>query len=1117
MVSTSNTQAILEYQAPSNAPCTVEVSESESYKPLVFDVDPARFAGSSLDSRPGSFAVGGKRRVVIGKRTIESDESDKKRSRALAAATKHYARVRCGADAASVAFSTTTIPYGSTRPPDTPDTPEHDYTNHDETLIDPQTGAKLKRLTHPDFFSSTRADRPVAACAGAGWSAPDACVADDKLSAEHSGPSVQALRVTLNTHAGWDDPTMYQLASLTVKMKASVEGAANRDDRVLRACLSADGEKCATPEKEIDLGTCSATAVRGDCAGFGSVTPVDYWGAPHRVFGVDPQHNPALLLRPKTARDGRRIAVQHLTYTLMAATTPGIHAGPSSVMCSPVAASDNGDGNTYRLCYSPSQGSRAILSWDETRGKSYRLAPLYLSAEQAEGEQGTPTEVIFDTTNPRVIYTIHNGTNALFKGTFSSRAGTLSTNFTGHQYSNPPSLTWTPLTPMSAGGLRGMLASFEPRFDREWHAKAGKSRVWLDAIQAGRLVFHLSAVQDTGGWVGVFDPGAPPPPGCKDCRGAVIAARRVGGTPADRYCGIHAVNQTPFDQPAIDVGTSRTLATAGTSYFEGPWRVRVRKPGGGALGPSDTVFEVMLTDGTYEPVDPTPSGGDNDLVQTARPGDLFAFNKNSDAYLVQPDELMEIVSIDRKSRPHVWTMRRGNHLDESPFLAGNAFGLKSGYTSVYPIPENSPLYAVCRTRPLASTYGYEGGYLWRFLDDPRGTQFIQPGTQAESPTTLRHRNTGSHADTKRSGRPGFTVVADTGEWCTPEPGCYGIQYAPTTDVWNRPLDFQSAKEPPFAGVKLGGAYEHHATQHGGNNRALDIAPLITAVGESAEKPEWGTTSVYKMKGVTLHRKIAPTHAQSGARMLTDVSSPRTGDIVTDETPWTYCVAERAGECRAGSAANDIFVVVPGRQTRGCGETVGRGGIDVCVFDRGAYAFGVMEFPTDAWSRKGELQRVISVPFPVPHFQSVYSTARAVSNGKWILTPGGGQRRGELYMIETPPEPKVDGVRRDTFVPVMVKVAGAAAGEKALVEFGYAEYGMPAEFRCSTRVEACVAESQRVDEKDPFAWASEKPAGMACPKGCEIAVPGLSGRVVYYRVVYRGAGVRRGEMQAEMVP
>jgi len=47
------TQAILKYQAPDGAPCTIEVSENPSFLPVVNDVNSVKFASAASDDRAG--------------------------------------------------------------------------------------------------------------------------------------------------------------------------------------------------------------------------------------------------------------------------------------------------------------------------------------------------------------------------------------------------------------------------------------------------------------------------------------------------------------------------------------------------------------------------------------------------------------------------------------------------------------------------------------------------------------------------------------------------------------------------------------------------------------------------------------------------------------------------------------------------------------------------------------------------------------------------------------------------------------------------------------------------------------------------------------------------------
>lgn len=161
VVSTSNTQAILSYTAPSTSPCTVETSQSNTYLPLVNDVNTALFASSNRDDRDGDLGAGTtSRRIVVGQKKSAYALDSKKYSRALQNVTTHYARVTCGTDVGTASFTTANIPGGMTYQ----DVPSADsttlgdyiqswmvptYQNNDRTAtqIDQYTGTLLKAVT----------------------------------------------------------------------------------------------------------------------------------------------------------------------------------------------------------------------------------------------------------------------------------------------------------------------------------------------------------------------------------------------------------------------------------------------------------------------------------------------------------------------------------------------------------------------------------------------------------------------------------------------------------------------------------------------------------------------------------------------------------------------------------------------------------------------------------------------------------------------------------------------------------------------------------------------------------------------------------------------------------
>ena len=156
VATTSPTQAVLTYTAPSNSACTVEVSESNAYSPLVHDVDPALFSGSNSDGRSGALTSGTARIFVVGTRQIQAASDSKNYSRALQQNTTHYARVTCGSTIATAIFITKTLPFGVTMQDLFPLNADGTYlfptvstTDRTEAIIDPSTGVLLKHVSLP--------------------------------------------------------------------------------------------------------------------------------------------------------------------------------------------------------------------------------------------------------------------------------------------------------------------------------------------------------------------------------------------------------------------------------------------------------------------------------------------------------------------------------------------------------------------------------------------------------------------------------------------------------------------------------------------------------------------------------------------------------------------------------------------------------------------------------------------------------------------------------------------------------------------------------------------------------------------------------------------------------
>jgi len=156
-------QIMVSYTASDTGVCTVEVSESPTYSPVVTDVNATLFAGANQDSRAGSLGAGTTGRTfLVGtapdmRGVVSNLASDTKRyGRLLQPGTTHYVRVTCGATVATGSITTKNRPLGMTRSFERPMAsagvyayPSLDDTNRNQVLSDPSTGVQIRKLTCP--------------------------------------------------------------------------------------------------------------------------------------------------------------------------------------------------------------------------------------------------------------------------------------------------------------------------------------------------------------------------------------------------------------------------------------------------------------------------------------------------------------------------------------------------------------------------------------------------------------------------------------------------------------------------------------------------------------------------------------------------------------------------------------------------------------------------------------------------------------------------------------------------------------------------------------------------------------------------------------------------------
>lgn len=253
-VQTTPRSAVICYAVPSSGAGTVgtwEISESPSYAPLVYDVDPNLFVNSDSDNRAGSTSAGRSRCFVTGEggtgiQYAPAALDGKRYSRAFRPVTTYYARLTVGTDTATVNFLTANIAPGDSYPVSIPTDsatpgvsawPTVDVMDKSKCYNNPVTGICTQvfvlgnflgpRSVYTDFHHQYQAT---------GWTNPSNILANDGAVAVTS--NTNPIVVTTNTK----DTSGDVLGGLTLYVKGYVDDScAVGDDRKMSVALTING------------------------------------------------------------------------------------------------------------------------------------------------------------------------------------------------------------------------------------------------------------------------------------------------------------------------------------------------------------------------------------------------------------------------------------------------------------------------------------------------------------------------------------------------------------------------------------------------------------------------------------------------------------------------------------------------------------------------------------------------------------------------------------------------------------------------------------------------------------------------------------------------------------
>jgi hypothetical protein len=286
---------------------------------LVDDVNPALFSGANLDSRAGSISTGqttgsaqlnlvaqsgaGSRTFVIGKRSADVALDGNRYSRALQAFSRHHFTLTCGPQTFDQDFRTANIPLGNTYddgPPADPANPGSyayptiQWSNTAQALIDPLSGILSRRVTGPTGAASARTAFGTAIdLLGSSWTNPQQALANSSGTASFAPPCasgtcplfLRADNLSIFGGASYSFPDSgtsldwYQVAFTASINIATCAG----DDCKVSACLTVNGQTCATPAKDQTLSITPAAYT------LGTQNLMDLWQAsgPPAISRVD--------------------------------------------------------------------------------------------------------------------------------------------------------------------------------------------------------------------------------------------------------------------------------------------------------------------------------------------------------------------------------------------------------------------------------------------------------------------------------------------------------------------------------------------------------------------------------------------------------------------------------------------------------------------------------------------------------------------------------------------------------------------------------------------------------------------------------------------------------------
>ena len=806
----TNVQSIVTWQSPSDAACTLEVSQDPSYRPLVPDVDPDLFPGADLDSRDGNISDGRSRVFVVGKRAVHQAADIKWYSRALQTETLHYFRIRCGSATATGTFRTANVALGVTSPWPIPQDadgnfrwPSTDNNNRSQAVVDPNYGTLIRRISIPgDSPQLEFKGRKFGQASGAAWTNPAGALTDDAASADFSSAGNDWLALTQPGLAELGDAYVFGSAIdlVTVTVKGSSSGPTDAD-RTIEACLTIDGASCYTGMRRAVLPAGQGTVT------LGSGRIIETWD--RTLWANDVGGNKSFGVLIRAAKPGTAVSIQYASIDMTLSEMPGMADSGNLRTCAPLKS--NGG---FHCSYpgANNSGPNHIFWIQPDTGEARFLGTVVADGWGGSRAYCLSTNALWDFSDPNIYYCVGsvNNKQVLLKGTYTG----------GDAAAEPGAVVamkWENLTP-GANTIDQLIAAFNPSFDRTQFNCALSNLVGDYAVFSCRR-----SGQDSYGWIAVLDLGNRQPIG-QGGTGRVVAAAQSYASPSSRWCGLHSI------EPLIGVNwigwTPKNLT--GNQLGFGPYTVTLQSSLPAAAGNM-----TIRVSGEPEPA-----------LMDAAVGDVFWATGS------QGTDLLKITAKNGTS----WTVTR-KVVGAAPAAVSSGAKLTAFCNAYFDDPAVAP-----------TVY-------WSFLDDPAGADSTGRRVVVEKVLTGSHIVQRGNYRLQELWSDGFEIITPGAPNSWNKAVTYRIPSNPKYNGVRAQLgldDYPGIEayqtHPSYENFLASGP--------GRNNWFTDLMPFIGFPRLTGSvTPVAGSSQVYKANGVQLHRQAFPTFAKCGGRMLKEIAGP----------------------------------------------------------------------------------------------------------------------------------------------------------------------------------------------------------------------------------------------------